>query len=75
MSSSSNSAQIDVGVENGNHTPGFTDAAATESAHREALASAKGLAATGWRAAVDEDFFAACREWFERDEKERGSSV
>lgn len=40
----------------GNHTRGFTKAAATPEAHKATLASAKGIAVAGWRVLTDKDF-------------------
>lgn len=42
----------------GNHTPGFTDAAATIKAHYACLDVSKALAATGIRVLTDDDFLA-----------------
>ena len=41
-----------TGAGNGNHTPGFTDAARTKEAHEDALRSAKGMAVAAFRAVV-----------------------
>jgi len=41
----------------GNHTVGFTKAAATQEAHEATLLVTKGLAHTGFRALRDDDFF------------------
>jgi hypothetical protein len=40
----------------GNHTRGFTDAAATEEAHRLTLKSAKGIAVVAWKVLADKAF-------------------
>lgn len=41
----------------GNHTPAFTDAAATEMAHEACLDVSKALAATAIRVVLDDDFY------------------
>jgi hypothetical protein len=42
----------------GNHTPQFTQAAATIEAHNACLDVTKALAATGVRVLIDDEFFA-----------------
>ncbi|KAJ7180702.1 hypothetical protein C8R46DRAFT_1070306 [Mycena filopes] len=49
----------------GNHTIGFTKAAATREAHEAALVIAKGLAHTGFRALRDDAFFKQVKASFE----------
>ncbi|KAF7370574.1 Aminoacylase 1-like protein 2 [Mycena sanguinolenta] len=48
----------------GNHTIGFTKAAATQEAHEATLLITKGLAHTGLRALRDDDFFKQVKEAF-----------
>lgn len=45
----------------GNHTIGFTKAAASQEAHDATLLVSKGLAHTGFRALRDDDFFKQVR--------------
>lgn len=52
--------------EGGNHTPGFTAAAATEEAHRATLEAATGLALTALDLALEPSLLAAAREEFEK---------
>ncbi|GAA96814.1 uncharacterized protein L969DRAFT_54557 [Mixia osmundae IAM 14324] len=55
----------------GNHTPGFTRAAATPEAHAKTLRAAKGIAASGWRVLTDHAFSKEVKEAFEEDERKR----
>ncbi|EGG00930.1 amidohydrolase [Melampsora larici-populina 98AG31] len=48
----------------GNHTRGFTTAAATEEAHELTLKSAKGIAFTGWKVLSNPSFLADVRREF-----------
>ena len=50
----------------GNHTPGFTQAAATIEAHYACLDVSKALAATGIRVLTDEEFLARVGDLFEK---------
>ncbi|KAF8960876.1 hypothetical protein BDZ97DRAFT_1921766 [Flammula alnicola] len=59
-------------VDGGNHTPGFTQAAATTAAHYASLDVSKALAATGLRVLADDDFFSKVQKTFKEDETERG---
>ncbi|KAF8960862.1 hypothetical protein BDZ97DRAFT_1921756 [Flammula alnicola] len=59
-------------VDGGNHTPGFTQAAATTAAHYASLDVSKALAATGIRVLADDDFFSKVQKTFKEDETERG---
>ncbi|KAI0729486.1 hypothetical protein C8Q72DRAFT_828620 [Fomitopsis betulina] len=55
-------------VENGgNHTVAFTEAAASEAAHKAALDISKALAATGVRVLDDDEFHTKVKETFEAD--------
>lgn len=59
---------IPVGPGEGNHTPGFTKCAKGEPAHKETLKVAKGLAWSGWRIFVDEEFAKSVKkEWEDMD--------
>ncbi|KAK0220964.1 hypothetical protein EDD85DRAFT_862726 [Armillaria nabsnona] len=51
----------------GNHTPGFTRAAATIEAHYACLDVSKALAATGVRVVIDDRFFKRVQNAFEED--------
>lgn len=51
----------------GNHTPGFTAAAATIEAHQETLAAACGLAATGLKILAQKDFADDATAWWKED--------
>ncbi|KAJ7704398.1 hypothetical protein B0H17DRAFT_1193643 [Mycena rosella] len=59
----------------GNHTPGFTKAAATPQAHAACLDVSKALAAVGVRVIIDDAFFAEVRKTFEEDKAVRGLVV
>jgi len=48
----------------GNHTRGFTQAAATEEAHQLTLKSAKGIAVTAWKVLADQRFAEEVRKAF-----------
>lgn len=50
-----------------NHTPGFTDAAATDEAHRLTLLTSKGMAGVALRFLTDEKFAKEVKDSFERD--------
>lgn len=50
-----------------NHTPGFTDAAGTDEAHRLTLLTSKGMAGTALSFLVDDQFAKECKERFEKD--------
>ncbi|KAF9485625.1 hypothetical protein BDN70DRAFT_889944 [Pholiota conissans] len=60
-------------VDGGNHTPGFTQSAATIAAHNACLDMSKALAATGVRVILDDGFFAKVQQTFKEDELERGA--
>ena len=49
---------------NGNHTPGFTDAAKSEIAHEATLTASKGIALTGLDFLIDDEFAKQVREAF-----------
>lgn len=53
--------------QNGNHTPGFTEAAATPEAHRLTLNAAEGIAVLAARVVVDAEFRSAVREEWKRE--------
>ncbi|KAF8895888.1 hypothetical protein CPB84DRAFT_1245860 [Gymnopilus junonius] len=59
-------------VDGGNHTPGFTNSAATVASHYACLDVSKALAATGVRVLIDNTFFANVQATFKEDEKARG---
>ncbi|EIW79557.1 hypothetical protein CONPUDRAFT_154956 [Coniophora puteana RWD-64-598 SS2] len=59
----------------GNHTPGFTAAAATEVAHDATLVVSKALAAVGARVLTDEGFLMKAKASFEEDKKARGAPL
>jgi len=59
------------GEGNGNHTPGFTEAARTKAAHEEAIKSAKGMAVAAFRSFIDEGYYKTVREVYEQDKKDR----
>ena len=59
----------------GNHTPGFTEAAATEVAHDATLVVSKALAAVGARILIDEEFLKKAKASFEEDKNARGASL
>jgi hypothetical protein len=48
----------------GNHTRGFTKAAATEEAHQLTLKSAKGIAVVAWKVLADQSFAEEVRKAF-----------
>jgi len=50
-------AAIPTEEDGGNHTPAFTDAAASELAHEACLDVSKALAATALRVVLDEEFY------------------
>ncbi|KAL4076891.1 hypothetical protein V8B97DRAFT_1515166 [Scleroderma yunnanense] len=58
--------------EGGNHTPAFTEAAGTETAHEVCLNVSKALAAVGMRALTDEAFLTKVKLAFEKGKAERG---
>ncbi|KAJ6518841.1 hypothetical protein C8R45DRAFT_1116577 [Mycena sanguinolenta] len=57
----------------GNHTIGFTKAAATQEAHEATLLVTKGLAHMGFRALRDDDFFEQVKEAFIRTQANAGN--
>ncbi|KAJ3518876.1 hypothetical protein NMY22_g13463 [Coprinellus aureogranulatus] len=59
-------------LDGGNHTPQFTQAAATIEAHNACLDVSKALAATGVRVLIDDEFFAKVKQTFEEDKAIRG---
>ncbi|KAF8651175.1 hypothetical protein AX16_004830 [Volvariella volvacea WC 439] len=56
----------------GNHTPEFTQYAATPEAHKACLDVSKALAAVGFRVLDDDKFFAHVKKTFEEDKLARG---
>jgi len=57
----------------GNHTLGFTSAAATEVAHDATMVVSKALAAVGVRMLTDEAFATKVKETYEEDKRTRGA--
>ncbi len=53
------------------HAAGFANAAARIEAHQTATQAAKGMAVTGWRVLVDDDFAKQVRDDFEADRLKR----
>lgn len=53
------------------HSAAFTEAAATNAAHKTTLDVAKGMAMTGWRILADDDLAARVKAEFEEDKLNR----
>lgn len=58
------SVAIPTYKDGGNHTPGFTKAAATAEAHQACLDVSKALAATGMRVILDDAYYGEVRQSF-----------
>lgn len=60
-------AMIGIPVTDGahNHTRQFTSAAGTDEAHERTITAGKGMAMTGWKLLVDDDFFGKVRLSFD----------
>jgi hypothetical protein len=54
---------------------GFAKAAGTEAAHKATIKVIKGLAATAWRVATDDDFAKGAREEYESERKPKGLAI
>ncbi|OQE29464.1 hypothetical protein PENSTE_c002G01395 [Penicillium steckii] len=61
-------ALIGIPVTDGahNHTRQFTAAAGTDEAHERSVTSGKGMAMTGWKLLVDQQFYSQVRESFDK---------
>lgn len=57
---------IPCGPGEGNHTVGFTAAAATPEAHRFTLDAAKGITVASWKVIVDSGFRADVKKEFKK---------
>jgi hypothetical protein len=55
-----------------NHTPGFTEGAATDEAHQLTILTSKGMAGTAWKVLTDARFAGDVKASFERG---KGSPV
>lgn len=57
-----------------NHTPGFTEGAATDEAHKLTILTSKGMAGTAWKVLTDTQFAKDVKETFERGKGSAGDA-